>query len=76
MYQVSDRETNSCVIGEFNALEEAENCVKENEVEDKNNGDFVADFYEITEIWSKEDIEEEQGLELLDMQQQGDFDQE
>lgn len=45
-YVVRDREAGN-VIDEFNTLEEAKGTVIEYEDEDRNNGDYTPDFYEI-----------------------------
>lgn len=45
-YVIQDRQAGN-VIDEFDSLESAENALKLYEMDDKNNGDYEPDFYEI-----------------------------
>lgn len=38
---------NGCNIDDYDSLKEAADCIRENENVDKNNLDFVEDYYEI-----------------------------
>jgi len=49
VFKVADKETNNCVIDVFSTYEEAEKCIWQNEEEDKVNGNYVADYYQIIE---------------------------
>lgn len=46
-YILCDRQTNNWIIGEFSSRKSAKKELEENEKEDKKNGAYEVDFYEI-----------------------------
>ena len=56
-YQVEDRETGNCVMGEFATLEEAINEVDRQEQEDKVEGQYESDWYAIRDLETDEMVD-------------------
>jgi hypothetical protein len=46
-YILTDRETNNWPLGEYDTMEEAQKELEKNEKEDKENGNFEQDYYQI-----------------------------
>ena len=50
IYKVMDRETNNGVFGEFATRKEAEEFIAESEAQDKAEGFYTDNFYQIVEV--------------------------